>query len=643
MSKRADLNCAAFLKTIDREGGGGILQSAANKKKRLYGEISVTGDDADDKIREMQPINRRVPSNKNNGVIVVLTTVVILGVAILVLSIIALSLLVPLQQDVQAQNNDLRSCVADGSCLGGTARFDVIVATGAVFAPNIFNGTCLQSINGVSPNASTGNLEFLGGANVIIAPELNNASLVLATTSSVTVTTLAVQQDTLLGFNTSCAMPMLPSCLDISGQTCTVPLASNCWPQSATFSSLTVDTLIFTNGSSVEATCLLTDVLTVQDLDVNTLSLSGNAVCIGGATISPSCFDLSGYTCPLGMPIAESCIPANMTFTDTTVTNTLLINQVQCTNGNPLDAATCLPSLLGDVVGPLSATVVTALQGTPISATPPTTNGVFIYDGSMWTGSTPHSSQDIPNTIVSRDATGSSSFDVVSALLVQSSNSETCLGLGNPLGANPSVCAKSDISLSYNNLLNVTSLYADNIFSSGLQMLVNPIITLYGNVNIATGSLWFANQTELSSLGPNLLSTQANIVTTGTITATHFVPQNVGNNVPTVVAGTGLGTGGGAGIQVLPGSTDCKMRITLFTGNVPAAASTIFTLTYRTAFVGTLVPGTVMSAGNANAAALAVTASPFITGEALTGFVLISNSVALAPTTQYIWNFQTCA
>jgi hypothetical protein len=124
------------------------------------------------------------------------------------------------------------------------------------------------------------------------------------------------------------------------------------------------------------------------------------------------------------------------------------------------------------------------------------------------------------------------------------------------------------------------------------------------------------------------------------VTALHFVPANAGGVLPTVAAGTGAGTS--PTLTVTAGSTDCKMQVTLTTGGTPSVSAPIFTVTYHTAF-NTLTKGIVMSAANAAAAALTSTGRPYVGTETLTGFVLTSNAVGLAASTQYLWNFQTCA
>ncbi len=52
-------------------------------------------------------------------------------------------------------------------------------------------------------------------------------------------------------------------------------------------------------------------------------------------------------------------------------------------------ASNAIPTLAGDATGPIGTTKVVALQGTSVSATPPTLNQVLEYTGTSWTPTTP--------------------------------------------------------------------------------------------------------------------------------------------------------------------------------------------------------------------------------------------------------------
>lgn len=562
------------------------------------------------------------------------------ALAAIVLGSVALALLVPRQSNTEASLRALTTCLADGSCVGGDLHVATLIVDGNVTAPNVpADGSCVERINGVSP--TNGSIDLVGGENVVVTPDAPNHAVNISTTTNlVNITMLAVTGSTLLGNQTTCAAPILPSCLDISGQSCSAPLDASCWPANATFDVLHVNTLQLDNGTMVTATCDLGDSLTVSTLITEDLVLSGSFSCPSPSTgIPQSCLSLGGYSCPLGMPLADSCIPASLTFYDLSVTNMLSVNLVQCTQ--PLDASSCLVPLVGDVTGPLTATTVTALQAVPISAGTPNAQALLAYDGAQWTGTNVSWSEpSAPNTVVARDASGNITVGVLNAALVQPPpGSTSCLGLGAP-GATVGACAKADLSLDYHSLTNVGSIYVDNLYGTGTLATAVPLITVHSNLTFSSGTtLWFNNATNFYSTLAGVLQTDAALVLSNTLTAYRYQAYSPLGE-PTVVAGTGAGTG--PTLTVTAGSTDCKLQVTVLTGTGPAA-STVFTLTYRTAATSTLTSGVVFSAASATAAALTGTSAPWVSAEALGTFTFRSGTVALAATTTYVWNFQTCA
>lgn len=763
-------------------------------------------------------------------------------------------------------------------------------------------------------NGTTGEI-VQAGSNIIVT--LIPGGVSIATTDAISVTNFAVSGATVLGSNTTCTMPLMPSCYDISGQSCTSPLLSNCISPDLILNNLLVHNLTLINATTLNVpignqTAIYTDYLFVN----NTIQ-SGPFTCSGSGSISNACLALGGYNCPLGLPLADSCIPASLPFYDVAVTNQLSVNQVVCLGG-PLNTS-CITPLGGDVTGSLGSNVISKIQGTALSAAAPSSGNVLTYNGTYWialapsgggslagdvTGAigsntisklqnvsvaattpvsrdvllfngsywipSPSTNLNVPSTLVSRDSNGNSSFSVVSTNSIQS-NSPTsqCMGLGpttvinnpiiyvakanpqfslptlftfntntgsvttigtlavflykgfamapsgilygvadpntlysfNPATAatlstntftppinvyglafhsngdlymldknvqsvmkynftdntvstfaasaypvgnyprltiigdwiyiflnqpvnkiyipNPTInyvfgnyytslafyepvwpfafcnggaihlglgiqhsstsnditflnkdnanaydlfplptslsngngvlqgttsycfqtttvptsCSTGSIDMAYNAINRTEAIYVDNIFGNTLYPTSTRVITIQNNANFAssTATLGFNNDTFLSRSSAGILSTTL-------ITAKHFIPTNAA--IPTAAAGTGAGTG--PTITVTAASTDCKMQITVLTGSSPTASGTIITVTYNSAFTGTVVKGVLFSFANGNAAALSGTTQVFISSETLTTFVFTAGSAALAATTTYIWNFQAC-
>lgn len=557
----------------------------------------------------------------------------------LAMGIAALAMGLARQGTLDSSLRALQMCAQDGSCLGGSVHLTTLVVDGNITAPNIPNGTCVQTLNGVPPDAQF-NIDVLAGTNMVVTPDAPNHAINISTTTSlVNITMLAVQGDTMLGMHTTCSAPMLPSCLDISNQTCTVPLDASCMPSVAMFDVLHVNSLVLPNNQSLVAPCSLAESVDVGTLVVNDLVLTGSFTCpLPSTGISQNCLDLGGYSCPLGQPLADSCIPASLNFTDLAVTHMLSVNLVQC--AQPLDVASCLGPLVGDVTGPLDNTTVVALQGTPVDSTAPLSQAVLVFNGVAWTGTAlTWSELNVGNTVVVRDASGNATVNVMNAQTVQPpSGSGQCLGLGEP-GAATGACAKADVSLDGHSLTNVGAIYVDNLHSGGTLAMSNAFITLHADLVLNGNQLWFNNATNFYSTTPGVLQSDAALIVSNTLTAARYTAYS-SLGIPTVVAGTGAGTG--PTLTVTPGSTDCKLQVTVLTGTSPAA-NTVFTLTYRTAATGTLANGVVFSAASATAAALTGTSAPWVSAEALGAFAFRSGTVALAATTTYVWNFQTCA
>jgi hypothetical protein len=112
---------------------------------------------------------------------------------------------------------------------------------------------------------------------------------------ALSVTTMAVSQSTFLGTNTSCMSPLLPSCYDISSQSCmSGPLDNNCLPTNPTFGVVTATQLILLNDTIINAQIESQATLSVGELSVNqTLTLDGDATMICEVSVSYISFVLT--------------------------------------------------------------------------------------------------------------------------------------------------------------------------------------------------------------------------------------------------------------------------------------------------------------------------------------------------------------
>lgn len=125
---------------------------------------------------------------------------------------------------------------------------------------------------------------------------------------------------------------------------------------------------------------------------------------------------------------------------------------------------------------------------------------------------------------------------------------------------------------------------------------------------------------------------------------------------PTVVAGTGAGTGP----TVAMNGTDVSGVFLVVTGTVPAANAIIFTATFISSYVGQVsatgykrngvsvvnpnnFPVCIITPGNAVTASLPLASIPFIANDATllgqTGFNFMSNTAALTASTTYQWYY----
>lgn len=110
-----------------------------------------------------------------------------------------------------------------------------------------------------------------------------------------------------------------------------------------------------------------------------------------------------------------------------------------------------------------------------------------------------------------------------------------------------------------------------------------------------------------------------------------------GSGTPTIVAGTGAGTGPTVAVS----GNDNAGVITVTTGTTPTASATVATITFGTAFA--VVPRAVILAdAAANSAALSGTGKVYADQATLAvgSFQIKVGSTALAASTQYRWWFR---
>lgn len=221
--------------------------------------------------------------------------------------------------------------------------------------------------------------------------------------SALSLTMLGVSGTTLLGTNTTCIHPLLPSCYDISNQACFGgALSANCIPSSLHLTNLVVDNLIVVNGSisvdyvnssffgdvTVNGTTPLVCISYISKHLIGTLS------CTGNGSVSNGCLNLGGYTCPVGVPLADSCIPATLAFLDLSVTNTLNVvgPLVTCGGGTLTDM--CIPDRVKTING-VAPTASPALDFTlagtanQVILTPGTSSITFSLPQSINVAATP--------------------------------------------------------------------------------------------------------------------------------------------------------------------------------------------------------------------------------------------------------------
>lgn len=159
-----------------------------------------------------------------------------------------------------------------------------------------------------------------------------------------------------------------------------------------------------------------------------------------------------------------------------------------------------------------------------------------------------------------------------------------------------------------------------------LQQVITAGATLTGTNTIAlgTGNLTFSGTTGLVSFGPT--------VGAGLVISTHVQGAAPSSSPPSIAAGAGAGTS--PTISLTGGDQSGVISVT--TGTLPTASSTVVTVTYHTSFSNGTYP--VLMPANATTALLTGVNSVYTTGTTTT-FTITSLTGGLAASTAYSWYY----
>ncbi len=263
---------------------------------------------------------------------------------------------------------------------GGVTLVDLVVPTDVFLVTSSAVTTSGSLTFEAVPQAA--NHAWLGPISGTQGPPSFRALVSADIPDALSLSMLGVSGATMLGTNTTCVAPLMPSCYDISNQAClSGTLASNCIPSVLHITTLTVDYLTVLNGSSVSVDY-------ANSSFFGSVSVNGTLACTGAGMIDNGCLNLGGYTCPVGVPLADSCIPASLIFYDASVTNNLTVNTVTCAGGAL--PGTCIPDRVATINGiapnaldfsilaGTGTSVVAAVNGVTISNTGVTSVGLAL-------------------------------------------------------------------------------------------------------------------------------------------------------------------------------------------------------------------------------------------------------------------------
>jgi len=167
--------------------------------------------------------------------------------------------------------------------------------------------------------------------------------------SGLVLETLVVSGATILGNSTSCSANLNGNCVDISNESCPGgAVGVNCIPTSG----LILQDLFVYNLTAVTSTQLTTlvanaSLVTTAHLNVQNIELSNTLTCVGGpnstfGTISPNCYDISGKTCMTALD--SSCIPSSLITNNLQSTGTFTVNNMVCSGPSIPDNCVAIDS-----------------------------------------------------------------------------------------------------------------------------------------------------------------------------------------------------------------------------------------------------------------------------------------------------------
>ncbi len=334
---------------------------------------------------------------------------------------------------------------------------------------------------------------------------------------------------------------------------------------------------------------------------------SNDVALTGGSGVNATA-NITAATVALSFAIGLNvkAVYANGGYSTTAITNAIGVRVTGLDRGNGPITITNNQGIVFDNMN-VPATTVVAIQTAAIGGGTSTNSGIVI--GPVGGGATTN--------------TGISIFSVSGA------KTNVGISIGSVSGT-----ATTNIGINVGAVSGVSTTNAGIKIARASGGTSNYALWLADTTGVTSGGITFGSDTSPST---NLYRSAAKTLKTDAdfIARKHYT---INAAIPTTMAGTGAGTG--PTIAVATGSTDCKMQISVTTGSAPAAAATIFTLTYNTAFTNALNLGNTCVA--ANAAAAAAMTTTYVTGETLALFKLNVGATALPASTLHLWNCQAC-
>lgn len=374
-------------------------------------------------------------------------TFFLLGLAVVlscVLCIVAAVLLVPADASNAARERELEACALNGSCVHGNVHATTVIVDAPIEAANIpWAAPPLQHVNGVPPTPGAGALtvETFTGSNILID------TLTISTTQAIVVETLIANITTFVGL-TSCVRPVLPACLDISGQACAGgALMHSCLPTDATFDTLTVNGALFVHNASFSEPMNITNATALNVTHVfvsQNLTLTNATTCTSlSPAVNQGCVHLGGYSCD-SAPLSASCVPSSLPFYNVNVSNALDVisgGQVQCL-GPPVDPSCYAGTLfMGDTTGTWTATQVEGFQMNGVgNVATPTASAALVWaveSPPAWELKPINDTAAQPDSLMARDVNRNSSATTTYSVAASIQNGAQCVGVGRTSTVTP--------------------------------------------------------------------------------------------------------------------------------------------------------------------------------------------------------------